>query len=84
MGKLGSAGVESVKWIVESCGELGSARVESVILNECMNRDIIARILGVEGSSPEITIFVDMKIDQLVYGLYGLTAEEIKIMEGGE
>jgi len=26
----------------------------------------------------------DKQIDQLVYGLYGLTEEEIRIVEGGE
>ena len=44
---------------------------------------IVNEILSIKKITPEIdTIKMQMEIDQLVYKLYSLTAEEIKIIEG--
>ncbi|MBK8968348.1 MAG: hypothetical protein IPM36_17115 [Lewinellaceae bacterium] len=45
---------------------------------------LVTHILAIKQSDPQAdTTALEAEIDQLVYGLYGLTAEEVKIVEGG-
>jgi adenine-specific DNA-methyltransferase len=44
---------------------------------------IVEQILGLKNLNPNSDItYLESKIDRLVYELYGLTEEEIRIVEG--
>ncbi|MFM6422481.1 hypothetical protein, partial [Planktothrix sp.] len=50
---------------------------------ELLLEKLVDQILNIKKSNPNAdTTILEQQIDQLVYELYGLTEEEIKIVEG--
>lgn len=45
---------------------------------------LVTRILALKRADPRAdTVAEEAEIDRLVYGLYGLTEEEVRLVEGG-
>ena len=69
------------RWINNYVKEFPIPRV--VAVQEAPVVRIVDKILDVKGADPSAdTTAEEAKIDQLVYGLYGLTDEEIGVVEG--